>query len=454
MQRYGAARSAGDDSQQPGFVLLYAEGFAKLPTAWPITQHKSVIGRDPDAEIHLPVEAVSRRHAKLTWEKGRLSIRDLNSTNGVLVDGRQVQACVLEHNSEVRIGDAILKYVDHDCEKYGRHRVDGTIIDSASSPPPSGFLVGGYQIYAIARELEQISKTNLSVMLLGESGTGKEVVAREIHRMSERSGPFVGVNCAAIPKNLLESELFGYKRGAFSGADRDKLGIIRSAHEGTLLLDEIGDMPLDAQVKLLRVLQSKEVYPVGSTKPETVDLRVICATHRNLRQMQDDGEFRQDVFARLNEYQLPLPPLRDRKEDVYMLLQAFLKRHERPDLAVNFHFMTGLLQYDWPYNVRELEACVKRCVALCDKSLLEEEDLPAAIREAMEGYGMRVEGTETDEQSKGVAGAPPSEAQLRSLLQQHDGNVAAVGRELGKARMQIHRWLKRYDISPEDFRES
>ena len=137
-----------------------------------------------------------------------------------------------------------------------------------------------------------------------------------------------------------------------------------------------------------------------------------------------------------------------------MLLQAFLKRHERPDLAVNFHFMTGLLQYDWPYNVRELEACVKRCVALCDKSLLEEEDLPAAIREAMEGYGMRVEGTETDEQSKGVAGAPPSEAQLRSLLQQHDGNVAAVGRELGKARMQIHRWLKRYDISPEDFRES
>jgi transcriptional regulator with GAF, ATPase, and Fis domain len=298
-------------------------------------------------------------------------------------------------------------------------------------------------------------------MLLGESGTGKEVVARELHRLSGRRGAFCAVNCAAIPEALIESELFGYKRGAFSGAERDKPGLIRAAHEGTLLLDEIGDMPLDAQAKLLRVLQTREVYPLGATAPERVDVRVISATHRDLSQLQELGKFREDLFARLNEYPLRLPPLRERKEDIFMLVRAFLGRHGRPELAPSFKFMTGLLHYDWPYNVRELEACIKRAGALCDGRSLDEQHLPEAVRESVADYGQRVRPPLNDRAAASPsaatdpAAAPtsaPSEAKLRALLELHHGNIAAVARDVGKARMQIHRYMKRYGIAIEEYR--
>src|SRR6185503_14726634 len=178
---------------------------------------------------------------------------------------------------------------------------------------------GGYQIDRLASALERVSKSEISVILLGESGTGKEVFAQQLHDWSGRKGAFQAVNCAAIPATLLESELFGYKRGAFSGADRDKTGLVRSADGGTLFLDEIGDMPPDAQAKLLRVLQSKEIVPVGAHTPERVDVRVVCATHRDLTKLQAEGRFRGDLFARLNEYSLRLPPLRERKEDIFVL---------------------------------------------------------------------------------------------------------------------------------------
>src|SRR5690606_37401642 len=187
--------------------------------------------------------------------------------------------------------------------------------------------VGGYRIDRIAAELERIGPSELGVLVLGPSGTGKEVVARELHRLSRRQGPFCAVNCAAIPAHLIESELFGWKRGAFSGAERDRPGLVRTAHRGTLLLDEIGDMPLDAQAKLLRVLQSKEVLPLGSTQAEHVDVRFVAATHQDLGRLQREGRFRQDLYARLNEYELRLPTLRERKEDVYALVRAFLARH-------------------------------------------------------------------------------------------------------------------------------
>jgi DNA-binding NtrC family response regulator len=313
-------------------------------------------------------------------------------------------------------------------------------------------LVGGYQMDRIAAEVERIATSPISVVLLGESGTGKEVVAREIHRHSGRRGQFRAVNCAAIPENLFESELFGYKRGAFSGADRDKQGILRAAHDGTLLLDEIGDMPLDAQAKLLRVLQSKEVYPLGATAPETVDVRVVCATHRDLKRLEHEDRFRPDLFARLNEYQLRLPPLRDRKEDIYQLFQAFLARHGRPDLGVSFLFMTGLLHYDFPYNVRELEACAKRAIALAESGILDAPLLPEPVREEMASYGQAPSAHDSGAHPAPLRHGAPTEAELRALLSQHEGNVAAVGRVLGKARMQIHRWVERYAIDLDDYR--
>jgi transcriptional regulator with PAS, ATPase and Fis domain len=304
----------------------------------------------------------------------------------------------------------------------------------------------------ILAELHRVARAPLNVLLLGASGTGKEVVATELHRLSGRDGRFAAVNCAAIPGNLLESELFGYKRGAFSGAERDKPGLIRAADGGTLLLDEIGDMSLEAQAKLLRVLQAREVLPLGATTPEPVDVRIVGATHRDLGKLQMEGKFREDLFARMNEYKLVLPALYERKEDVFGLLTSFLVRLGRAELKPSFPYMTALIHHDWPYNVRELEACIKRSVALADGPVLLPEHLPEAVTEAMQGYGQAAPAPGAHSRQPAAGPGAPSEQELRELLSQHAGNVAAVGRVLGKARMQIHRYMKRYSIEIEEYR--
>jgi transcriptional regulator of acetoin/glycerol metabolism len=249
------------------------------------------------------------------------------------------------------------------------------------------------------------------------------------------------------------------------------------------MLDEIGDMPLEAQAKLLRVLQSKEVIPIGATSPERVDVRVVCATHRDLGRLQREGLFRGDLYARLNEYSLVLPPLRERKEDIYALCRGLLARHGAPGLELTFPFMLGLLHYDYPFNVRELEAFIKRGIALSDGGALDAQHLPDEIKALMKTYGRSagrdpraagpgenvgapaaspapqddVTGPSSSPVVEAGAGARgsrpvPNEEELRALLSRHRGNVAAVGRELGKERMQIHRWMKRFGISPDDYR--
>ena len=204
---------------------------------------------------------------------------------------------------------------------------------------------------------------------------------------------------------------------------------------------------------MLRVLQAKEVLPLGATAPERVDVRVVCATHRDLGKMQREGRFREDLFARLNEYEVFLPPLHERKEDVHVLARSFLARAGRPSYVLSFPFMTGLLQHDYPYNVRELEACIKRSVALSEGSVLGPEVLPEAIKDAMTDYGKGHSLSPPQRVSEPAHLSVPSEAELRALLVNHQGNVAAVGRELGKARMQIHRWMKRYGIAVDEFRD-
>ena len=454
MQEFGTTRRGPGSGPVAGLVLLYAESWARLPAAFPLRQERIVIGREPGVDLELEVPAVSRKHAEIGWANGAYHVRDLGSRNGVIVNGRRVQGAALDDCDELRIGDAIFKFVAQDAELYAGYRLDGTMARGAArrAAQPS-LLVGGLQMDRIVAELERVAPTPLSVVLRGASGTGKEVVASELHRLSGRPGRFGAVNCAAIPALLLESELFGFKRGAFSGADRDKPGLIRAADGGTLFLDEIGDMPLDAQAKLLRVLQAKEVLPLGATAPEKVDVRVVCATHRDLGKMQREGRFREDLFARLNEYEVFLPPLHERKEDVHVLARSFLARAGRPNYELSFPFMTGLLQHDFPYNVRELEACIKRSVALSESPVLGPEVLPEAVKDSMTDYGKGHSLVPPIRASEPSPLAIPSESELRALLINHQGNVAAVGRELGKARMQIHRWMKRYEIAIDEFRE-
>lgn len=453
MQEFRGSPSQPARKRLAGLVLLYADTFRELPAAYLLQTERHVIGRDAaSVDLVLKAPAVSRVHAEVVRDGRSFVVRDLDSRNGVIVNGRKVGSARLEPLDELRIGDAIFKFVEAGAEEYARYRIDGAMPHGQSrrAQRPSA-LAGGFQIDTIVAEIERVAATPLSVIVRGPSGTGKEVIASELHRLSGRRGKLAAINCTALPQNLIESELFGYKRGAFSGADRDKPGLIRHADGGTLLLDEIGDMPLEAQAKLLRVLQAREVLPLGATSPESVDVRVVAATHRDLERLQREGKFREDLFARLNEYAVELPALHERKEDVFLLTQTFLARHGGAGKLPSFPFMTGLLNYDFPYNVRELEACIKRALALTDGATLEPEVLPEVVQEAMTDYGSehgRRSQPPEDEESQGA----PDEPALRELLTKHQGNVAAVGRELGKARMQVHRWMKRFNIDVSDYR--
>ncbi len=221
-------------------------------------------------------------------------------------------------------------------------------------------------IKALLNQAKIIAETDVTVLIEGESGTGKEVLAKTIHKLSQRKDfPFVGINCAAIPDSLLESELFGYKKGAFTGAISDKIGFFKMADNGTLFIDDIDDMPLHIQVKLLRVIQEREIYPVGSAEPETVNIRIVCATKKPLELLVKEGKFREDLFYRLNVVNLKIPPLRERKEDIPLLINHFLKKHkgnEKAEKAIQENIQ-AIMSYHWPGNVRELENFVQRAIA-------------------------------------------------------------------------------------------
>ena len=229
--------------------------------------------------------------------------------------------------------------------------------------------------------IEQVAKTEASVLILGESGSGKEAVAKLLHESSAvRSGPFIPVNCAAIPENLMESELFGYEKGAFSGANQAKPGLIESAHHGTLLLDEIGDMPLSLQPKLLRVLEEQKIRRLGSNQEKPVQVRVLAATHQNLANRVREQKFRQDLFYRLDVMTLSIPPLRDRLEDIPELTQFFLskfsKEYGKKVKGIDTEAQAILMSHTWPGNVRELSNVLERSVVLNQTGLIQRADLP------------------------------------------------------------------------------
>jgi transcriptional regulator with GAF, ATPase, and Fis domain len=287
-------------------------------------------------------------------------------------------------------------------------------------------------------------------MLQGETGTGKELAARALHVWSGRAGPFVAVNCGALPEQLAESELFGVRRGAYTGAVEDRPGLIRASSGGTLLLDEVGELPAALQVKLLRVLQEHEVQPVGAAQPVRVDLRVVTATHRDLAALVEEETFRGDLFGRLTGLEVELPPLRDRRVDLGLLIPKLLRR-AGADPGVRFSREAGraLFRWSWPHNVRELEKALALAVALAGHGRLELAHLPEPVRTAPEPRLDPMAGRTT---------RPLSEAdvtrrtELIELLRAHHGNVSAVARQLGVARMQIQRWCRRFHLDPASFR--
>jgi DNA-binding NtrC family response regulator len=452
----GAPSSGG--AGDAGLVLLYADAFATLPSVFLLDADVAIIGRTPPAHVVIAHPTISRMHMRIARTEDGFLVRDIGGRNGVLVRGRRVTETFLSHGDEIRVGDVLLKFVAHGASAFAPYRIDGAVAAAGRRVSIEG-AVGGMQLARTSTEIANIGPTELPVLVLGETGTGKELVAHALHAASARPGPFRALNCAAIPQALFESELFGFKKGSFSGATRDHAGIIRAAHGGTLLLDEIGDMPLEAQAKLLRTLETREVVPVGGVTGERVDVRIVSATHRDVRSRVDAGTFRGDLYARLNGYTLSLRPLRERKEDLYLLVRHFLADAGEGSRAVTFRFMVTICQHDWPYNVRELASAVKRAVSVSEGGALDAMDLPEAVTASMNDYGAAlVEEAPRPSvpPSSRDASRPrfqrPSPAELEALLREHGGNVAAVARVLGKDRAQIHRWMQMFGIDPDAHR--
>jgi two-component system NtrC family response regulator len=312
-------------------------------------------------------------------------------------------------------------------------------MESQARSPLDGIIASDESMLKICRIVEKIAPTQVTCLLLGESGTGKEVFARAIHNLSSHNqGRFVAINCAAVPENLMESELFGYEKGAFTGAAKRTLGKVEHAAEGTLFLDEIGDMPLALQAKLLRFLQERVIERVGGREEIPVDVRVVCATNKDLEAMVAEGTFREDLFYRISEMIINIPPLRDRGGDKVMLARYMISKYAKeqklkikgltPDAAL------AIDAYSWPGNIRELENKVKRAVIMTDEKRVSSEDL--GLRS---GDGASMNLRQVRQQAERAA--------INNALSTAGGNVSAAAKLLGVTRPTLYDLVKKYEIT-------
>lgn len=297
------------------------------------------------------------------------------------------------------------------------------------------------EMVKVARTVERVARTNVSVMLLGASGTGKELLAQGVHDASERKGgPFVAINCAAIPENLLESELFGHEKGAFTGAVKTTEGKIECAHGGTLFLDEVGDIPLPLQVKLLRFLQERKIERIGGRREIEVNTRIVCATHQDLEAMIADGRFREDLYYRLAEVVIKIPTLAERPGDAALLAKAFLKRFsaEMNPTVTGFapDALAAIDEWHWPGNVRELENRVKRAVIMAEGKLVGAEDLDLGAEDEDQALALNLKSAR-EEADRRV---------IRRALARSEGNISSTAKILGISRPTLYDLLKQYEL--------
>lgn len=401
-------------------------------------EDERLIGRDPACAIRLEGNDVSRRHAAIRRAESATQIVDLGSRNGIRVNGCAVPSAELGSGDVVRVG--------------------GWVGVVAAAPSTFGEiapgLLGGAVLQVAVAPLRQVAPSNLTIVLEGETGTGKEIVTRSVHAWSGRIGPLVAVNCAALPEGLAEGELFGYRRGAFTGADRASPGFFRSAQGGTLLLDEVSDLPLPLQAKLLRVLQEGEVQPLGETRPVPVDVRIVVASQQPLMDAVREGRFRADLLARLDGITVRLPPLRQRKEDVPHLFSHMLREWTQGRApAVECDLVERLCIHDWPFNVRELVQLVRQLLVLHPgESLLRAQHLPARIGMPAAEAGL------ASTPSKGSAHVVRASVEsvelptLLSALRSAGGNVARAAAMLGITRQRAYRMMESHAVDLEAIR--
>lgn len=319
-------------------------------------------------------------------------------------------------------------------------RENRTLLQAQAESPLSGVITRDPGMIKVCRNIEKVAPSDVTVMLLGGSGTGKEVLAKALHQMSPRQGKrFIAINCAAIPENLLESELFGYEKGAYTGAAKQTLGKIELAHGGTFFLDEVGDLPMPLQAKLLRFLQERVIERIGGREEIPVDVRIVCATHQNLKDLIAAGRFREDLYYRLSEIVVSIPPLRNRIGDAALLAHHFKNKFSaqegRASLSFSAEALSTIENYPWPGNVREMENCIKRSVIMAEGTLIQVEDLGLSVSsEVEEPLNLR---------------QVRDEAELKALvkaLARVDGNVAKAAELLGVSRPTLYDLMNRLGV--------
>lgn len=421
-----------------GLVLVFCDG-APRSIACPVRSDEGlVLGRDWLVGAGLSDDRVSKAHARVTLTRAGLVVEDLGSRNGTYVDGVRIEDKTLlgpapgaDRGKILRIGSSVLIAID-DCAAFAKNPTKVT----------NGF-VRGPKTAEMLHRIDAIAKTSGSMLVLGESGVGKENAARAFHQSGPRSrGPFVPVNCAAVPESLAERLFFGAKVGAFSGST-DADGYVRAAHKGTLFLDELGELDLTLQAKLLRLLDAREILPVGAARAETVDVAICAATNRDLRDRVGRGAFREDLYYRLAEPKVEIPPLRARPEEIAYLVHEAAKKIAS-ELRVGAKLVEACATRTWPGNVRELLAsasqAARRALAGGHDSITDEDLDPIA--------GTAVERSEDGPSSRSFtdAGAPrslPDDATIEKALAAQGGNVSGAAKALGVHRNQLRRWLGR-----------
>jgi transcriptional regulator with GAF, ATPase, and Fis domain len=445
------ARPGDSASTHAVLVLAFSDGGRGEPERSVLPGDGLVLGRDtPLFSAGLKDATISRRHAEIRAHHGRFRLCDLGSRNGSFVNGQRITGDhALDPGDVVRIGATLLVYT---------RAADEPVDDREAAPN----LIGASDAIArVRRSIGLVAGQRLAVLVTGETGTGKELVAQALHARGRRGGPLVSTNCAGFSKEMLASELFGHVRGAFTGAVSNRPGLFRSAHGGTLFLDELGELPLDLQAQLLRVLEAGHVRPVGGTGEVPVDVAVVGATHRDLLADVREQRFRADLYGRLVQWRIEVPPLRDRRDDIPWLLRHLLARCDAEQRRLTFGLTEALLLHPWPLNVRGLLNVIAIAV-LASRShpvldlhpeVVAALEAARTIAEGLPDSGGRPSETAVPGSASGGKGrALPADAIVEKALVDSRGSVAIAARSLGASRQQLYRWLEQRDLHIESFR--
>ena len=421
----------------------------------PSAQRSRVDGRRV-LELRIPDRRMSGRHGRMIRGPAGWLLDDPDSKNGAVVDGAVTRRTVVGDAAVIELGHTFLVFHHAAVERDAPDDLDDAALghDVAALRTFDGTLAERFAT------LRRVAPAEVSVLLQGETGTGKELVARAVHQLSGRSGAFIAVNCGALPPNLIEAELFGHRRGAFTGAVGERLGLVRSADGGTLFLDEVGELPATSQAAFLRVLQEREVVPVGVDHPVKVDVRLCAATLRDLEALVASGQFRRDLYARLFGLTIELLPLRRRRIDLGLLARHLLRLIPGgAQLRFAPAALRAMLRHDWPLNIRELEKVLATAAALATEGVIEAAHLPDTLRRArVEAAPAAPAGPSAPALGPPVAPAAARSSddelhqQLVGLLTLHQGNVVAVSKALHTRRTQVYRWLRRLGIQADAFR--